>query len=91
MSHDSKSNASPSVANRNSIDLGAISLLLPTPRAQNGEDRNSKPWLRPLDQPQNLENTIARMPTDSESGHQPSLDGERSSNDPLPIPPTTDD
>ena len=35
--------------------------LLPTPRAQNGEPRNMKPWVRPLDQPQNLENAIARL------------------------------
>jgi len=35
--------------------------LLPTPRAQNGEPRNMKPWIRPLDQPQNLENAIARL------------------------------
>ena len=28
-----------------------------------GDNRNSRPWLRPLDQPQNLENTIARLPT----------------------------
>ena len=35
---------------------------LPTPRAQNAETRNSKPWIRPLDEPQNLENAIARLP-----------------------------
>ena len=34
---------------------------LPTPRAQNAETRNSKPWIRPLDEPQNLENAIARL------------------------------
>ena len=37
------------------------SASLPTPRAQNGEPRNMKPWVRPLDQPQNLENAIARL------------------------------
>ena len=38
-----------------------VARLLPTPRAQNGEPRNMKPWVRPLDQPQNLENAIARL------------------------------
>ena len=37
--------------------------LLPTPRAQNGEDRNQNIWARPLDQPQNLENALALLPT----------------------------
>ena len=36
--------------------------LLPTPRAQNAEARNQNIWERPLDQPQNLENTLARLP-----------------------------
>lgn len=35
--------------------------LLPTPRAQNGEERNQNIWARPLDQPQNLENALAHM------------------------------
>jgi hypothetical protein len=35
--------------------------MLPTPRAQNGEERNSNIWERPLDQPQNLENALARI------------------------------
>jgi hypothetical protein len=39
----------------------AATRLLPTPRAQNGEPRNMKPWVRPLDQPQNLENAMARL------------------------------
>ena len=34
---------------------------LPTPRAQNGEARNMNIWARPLDQPQNLENALARL------------------------------
>jgi hypothetical protein len=38
------------------------SFLLPTPRSQNGEERNSNIWPRPLDQPQNLENALARVP-----------------------------
>lgn len=36
--------------------------LLPTPRSQNGEPRNMTAWERPLDQPQNLENALARVP-----------------------------
>lgn len=39
------------------------SLSLPTPRAQLGTKRNSTPWIRPLDQPQNLENAVARLET----------------------------
>ncbi len=42
--------------------LARVAHLLPTPRAQNGETRNSKVWARPLDQPQNLENALARLP-----------------------------
>lgn len=41
--------------------LAQVVNLLPTPRAQNGEKRNSKAWARPLDQPQNIENAIARI------------------------------
>jgi len=37
--------------------------FLPTPRAQNGEARNMNIWKRPLDQPQNLENALALLPT----------------------------
>lgn len=37
-------------------------VLLPTPRAQNGEERNQNIYKRPLDQPQNLENALARLP-----------------------------
>jgi len=36
---------------------------LPTPRAQNGEERNMNIWERPADQPQNLENALANLPT----------------------------
>lgn len=42
--------------------LPAIAHLLPTPRAQHGEERNSNIYPRPLDQPQNLENSLARLP-----------------------------
>lgn len=41
----------------------AIMNLLPTPRAQNGETRNQNVYARPLDQPQNLENALALLPT----------------------------
>lgn len=40
-----------------------IAALLPTPRAQNGESRNENIYARPLDQPQNLENALALLPT----------------------------
>ena len=42
-------------------DLRTTVSLLPTPRAQNGDPRNMRPWVRPLDQPQNLENVIGRL------------------------------
>jgi len=54
-------------------------LLLPTPRAQNGEPRNQTVWARPLDQPQNLENALARI---GASTPPPSPDGPESSDDP---------
>lgn len=38
--------------------------LLPTCRAQNGETRNMNIWKRPLGQPQNLENALARLDGD---------------------------
>ena len=38
------------------------SLLLPTPRAQNGEQRNQNIWERDESEPQNLENALARVP-----------------------------
>jgi hypothetical protein len=36
---------------------------LPTTRAQHGEDRNNKIYARPANQPQNLENALANLPT----------------------------
>jgi hypothetical protein len=47
------------------IDESDSSLLrtLPTPRAQNGEQRNMNIYARPLNQPQNLENALALLPT----------------------------
>ena len=53
--------------------------LLPTPRAQNAEPRNMKPWMRPLDEPQNLENALARLP--GAISALPSPDGSESSDD----------
>ena len=38
------------------------SVLLPTPRAAQGDKRNQRVWERPLDKPQNLENALARLP-----------------------------
>jgi hypothetical protein len=45
-----------------------VARLLPTPRAQNGEPRNQRTWQRPLDEPQNLENALARLPTGAPTG-----------------------
>jgi hypothetical protein len=50
--------------------------LLPTPRSQHGEERNQNIWERPLDEPQNLENALARLPGVLTS--QPSVDGNES-------------
>jgi hypothetical protein len=69
-----------------SLTQEAISLL-PTPRAQNGEERNAHPWIRPLDQPQNLENAVARI---GASTPQPSTAGSTSSDAPHPAPPSPD-
>ena len=51
---------SPGIRKRGQ-DLRTTVSLLPTPRAQNGDPRNMRPWVRPLDQPQNLENVIGRL------------------------------
>jgi hypothetical protein len=57
-----KHGATPDIhANGFGSNLWDLPHLLPTPRAQNGEDRNMKPWVRPLDQPQNLENAVGRL------------------------------
>jgi hypothetical protein len=48
-------------ATRAGVPLSIAAQLLPTPRAQNGDPRNMRPWIRPLDQPQNLENVIGRL------------------------------
>ena len=55
--------------------------LLPTPRSQNGEPRNNKVWARPLDQPQNLENALART---GAATPPPSDDGSPSPDQPPP-------
>lgn len=70
-------------------DLRTAVDLLPTPRSQNGEERNSRPWVRPLDQPQNLENALARLP--GVGTPPPSAAGSTPSGDQLPIPSTTED
>ena len=64
-------------------------VLLPTPRAQNGEERNMKPWIRPLDEPQNLENALARLP--GVDTNQRSDGGNESSDDRPPTQSPTDD
>lgn len=44
------------------MDLAKLNLL-PTTRAQHGENRNNKIWARDLSKPQNLENALAMLPT----------------------------
>jgi hypothetical protein len=39
--------------------------LLSTPRSAMEQSRNNKVWVRPLDQPQNLENQIGRLILDN--------------------------
>jgi hypothetical protein len=60
-----------------SLEQEAVSLL-PTPRAGNADPRNIHIYARPLDQPQNLENALARI---GDSTSQPSDDGNTSSDD----------
>jgi hypothetical protein len=60
----------PTLADQVEVELlptPTVQPLLPTPRSQNGEARNNTIWQRPLDQPQNLENAIARLPGASTS------------------------
>jgi len=66
-------------AERDRGNLVESVMLLPTPRAQNGEPRNQTVWARPLDQPQNLENALARIGAPTPP---PSPDGPESSDDP---------
>jgi hypothetical protein len=44
--------------------------LLPTTRAQHGEDRNNKIYARPANKPQNLENALALLPTPNTMEHR---------------------
>jgi len=74
----------PSTGNGHARNLGKEAKLLPTPRSQNGETRNQNIWERPLDQPQNLENALARIGV---STPPPSTAGNTSSDDlRLPLP-----
>ena len=58
----------PMLVPRMAVSAGSV---LPTPRAQNGEARNMNCWVRPLDQPQNIENAIARLlPTPTSRDHK---------------------
>lgn len=81
---------------RNTVtDLGmVVEQLLPTPPAQNGEPRNQTPYLRPLTDPQNLENAVARMlptPTARDwKGHNQRHDATCLPGALLPTPRTSD-
>lgn len=59
--------------------------LLPTPRAQNGEERNQRIWSRPADQPQNLENALAVTPPSGGPTPQLFVDGKLCEEPPLPL------
>jgi hypothetical protein len=58
---DSANTGRPSQFDRNTPPLNTRVLMLPTPRAQNGTDRNSQIYARLADQPQNLENSLAKL------------------------------
>jgi len=53
-----------------SVNLSQAVHLLPTTRAQHGEDRNNKIYARPSDKPQNLENALALLPTPNTMEHR---------------------
>lgn len=78
----------PTTGNGHARNLGAEALL-PTPRSQNGEDRNNLIWERPEDQPQNLENALARLP--GASTNPRFVDGNTSSDDPPHLPLSPDE
>lgn len=68
------------VMNLNELAENELVKLLPTTRAQHGEERNQGIWARDLAQPQNLENSLARLPGAttnplSDDGNE-SLDGQ---------------
>jgi DNA (cytosine-5)-methyltransferase 1 len=48
--------------------------LLPTTRAQHGEDRNNKIYARSANKPQNLENALAYLPTPNTMDDLPARD-----------------
>jgi DNA (cytosine-5)-methyltransferase 1 len=48
--------------------------LLPTTRAQHGEDRNNRIYARGADKPQNLENALAYLPTPNTMDDLPARD-----------------
>ena len=85
-----KHGSTPDVtANRYGHNLWDRPHLLPTPRAQNGQ--NNKIYPRPLDQPQNLENALARLPNALDSTQKQSDSGNVSWEEPPLIPPSTDE
>jgi hypothetical protein len=53
---------------------GQFMSLLPTTRAQHGEDRNNKIYSRPSNKPQNLENALAYLPTPNTMDDLPARD-----------------
>lgn len=59
--------------------------MLPTPRAQNGEERNQNIWQRDIKEPQNLENALARLGNNTS---QPLDDGNASSTGQHPNQPS---
>lgn len=70
-----------------SIQDVAEHILLPTTRAQHGMDRNSNIYPRPLDQPQNLENSLARLlPTPKASDGEKGGPNQRGSSGDLTLP-----
>lgn len=54
----------PETGNGHARNLGAESKLIPTPRAQNSEQRNNTIRERPAGEPQNIENALAVTVTD---------------------------
>jgi hypothetical protein len=72
------------------MDLRTAVALLPTPRAQNAESRNSRMWVRPDGEPQNLENALAKVILFGGLTNLPSGDG-KGSPDQLPLRWTDED
>lgn len=63
-----------------------IANLLPTPRAQNGEDRNQKIWARDKSQPQNLENALAATLPGASTNQRSDAGNQLWEDVPLPLP-----